>query len=98
MNRTAYSPMSRKLMRMMVQAGCTRDKVGPLLAMMGRAFGTNVKRVISRRTVSRAVLEGYVASKAQIGYEISQTPALTISADGTSNRGVNFEARHIAMR
>jgi hypothetical protein len=36
-------------------------------------FGITMKRSMSRRTVSRAVLEGGVAAMVQQGYELKQT-------------------------
>ncbi|KAK7020965.1 hypothetical protein R3P38DRAFT_2357399, partial [Favolaschia claudopus] len=53
---------------------------------------------MSRRTVSRAVLEGGVAAKIQIAYEIEIKVRVSISADSTSNRGINIESSHIALR
>ncbi|THU87915.1 hypothetical protein K435DRAFT_559677, partial [Dendrothele bispora CBS 962.96] len=54
-----------------------------------------IKSTMSRRTVSRAVLEGGVAAKMQIGYEMLQTNG---DADSTSHRKQNYESRHIALR
>ncbi|KAF8153328.1 hypothetical protein B0H34DRAFT_800543 [Crassisporium funariophilum] len=53
---------------------------------------------MSPRTVSRVMLEAYIAGQTQIASEFRQAQALTLSADSTSNRGVNFESCHIAMR
>ncbi|KAF8961286.1 hypothetical protein BDZ97DRAFT_1664412 [Flammula alnicola] len=98
-HKRSYSTTSRKLMRMLVASGCARAKVGQVLSNVSAEFGVkmNTSRIASRRTVSRAILEGYIAAKAQIGFEISKSQALTISADSTSNRGIDFEARHIAL-
>ncbi|THV05639.1 hypothetical protein K435DRAFT_647075 [Dendrothele bispora CBS 962.96] len=93
-----YSKDARKLAREMVAAGCSRQKVGTLIKNVGATFGIEIKSTMSRCTVSRAVLEGGVAAKMQIGYEMLQTNACTISADSTSHRKQNYESRHIALR
>ncbi|KAF8064378.1 hypothetical protein FPV67DRAFT_1419974, partial [Lyophyllum atratum] len=91
----AYSTEIRKLARLMVVGGCARGKVGALLCEIGNVFGVHVKKAMSRRTVSRTMLEGLIASKTQIAYEVSLSQGI---ADSTSNRGINFESCHIAMR
>jgi len=75
MQKRAYSTATRKLLRLLVANGCARAKAGQVLTLLAAQFGVSVK-VASRRTVSRAVLEGYIASKMQIGYEINQTPGM----------------------
>jgi len=65
----------RKLMRMLVANGCPRSNVGKVLSLVAAHFGVKIG-VASRRTVSRVVLEGYIASKMQIGFEIGQAPGM----------------------
>ncbi|KAJ7082010.1 hypothetical protein B0H15DRAFT_765510, partial [Mycena belliarum] len=96
--RGMFTAHARKLARTMVNSGCSREKVGPLLQRIGDVFGMKVNRSMSRRTVSRSMLEGGVASDMQIVFESTQNKGITISADSTSNRGVNFEANHVAHR
>ncbi|KAF8951787.1 hypothetical protein BDZ97DRAFT_1778312 [Flammula alnicola] len=99
MNKRAYSVTSRKIMRMLVASGCARSKVGHVLSGLAAELGVkmNSGRSASRRTVSRAVLEGYIAAKCQIGFEISKSQGKHYLSQ-FSNRGVNFESRHIALR
>ncbi|KAJ7829469.1 hypothetical protein B0H13DRAFT_1655732, partial [Mycena leptocephala] len=66
-----YTVQARKLARIMVDSGCARGKVGPLMQRIGGVFGIYIGREMSRRTVSRAVEEGGVAAKMQIIYELS---------------------------
>ncbi|KAH9949428.1 hypothetical protein B0H21DRAFT_820030 [Amylocystis lapponica] len=47
------------------------------------------------RHFQRAILEGGVAAKVQLGHEISHTAT---SGDGTTNCHINFDSRHIAMK
>ncbi|KIM83358.1 hypothetical protein PILCRDRAFT_7289 [Piloderma croceum F 1598] len=50
---------------------------------------------MSRRTVSRAILEGGIAAEIQIGHELTQVKAFTGSGDGTSNKHISYDARHV---
>ncbi|KAJ7213194.1 hypothetical protein GGX14DRAFT_519404 [Mycena pura] len=93
-----YTIQARRLARIMVDSGCARAKVGPLMAQIGAVFGVHINREMSRRTVGRAIEEGGVAAKMQIAYELSLNEGVTISADSTSNRGLNIEASHLAAR
>ncbi|KAJ7229548.1 hypothetical protein B0H12DRAFT_1077403 [Mycena haematopus] len=93
-----YTIQARKLARLMVDAGCARGKVGTLMERVGEIFGVHINRVMSRRTVGRAILEGGVAAKMQITYELGLNQGISISADSTSNRGINIESAHIALR
>ncbi|KAF8205788.1 hypothetical protein K438DRAFT_1579294 [Mycena galopus ATCC 62051] len=93
-----YTFQARKLARMMVDAGCARGKVGPLMERVAGVFGIHINRTMSRRTVSRAIEEGGIAAKMQIAYEIGLSKGITISGDSTSNRGINIESTHLATR
>ncbi|KAJ7604097.1 hypothetical protein DFH06DRAFT_1349727 [Mycena polygramma] len=65
-----YTSQTRRLARTMVQSGCARGKVGPLMSEIASVFGVKISRKMSRRTVSRAILEGGVAASMQMTYEI----------------------------
>ncbi|KAJ6486259.1 hypothetical protein C8R47DRAFT_956996, partial [Mycena vitilis] len=93
-----YTMEARKLARIMVDSGCARGKVGPLMQKIGDIFGVHIDQEISRRTVGRAIEEGGVAAKMQVVYELSKSEGVTISADSTSNRGQNIESAHLATR
>ncbi|KAJ4484512.1 hypothetical protein C8R41DRAFT_921591 [Lentinula lateritia] len=82
----------------MVLSGYSWKQVGGLIQRIGHTFGLNLTSEMSRRTVSRAILEGGVAVKLQMGYEILNTPGMTLSADSTSRRKQNYESRHIALQ
>ncbi|KAJ3831591.1 hypothetical protein F5878DRAFT_549340 [Lentinula raphanica] len=90
----AYSNKARELAREMTAAGCSREKVGRLIQLIGRTFGIDIKGM-SRRTVSRVIIEGWVASKVQLAHEIKNSEGVTISQDSTSHRKQNYEAHHI---
>jgi len=67
-----YSPEARKLSRQLVLSGCARSKVGPLIKCIGNLIGAKMKRTMGARTVGHTMMEGYVAAKGQMGYEISR--------------------------
>lgn len=66
-----YTPEARVLMRVIAQSGCAREKVGKIMIQVAKFFGITIKNAVSRRTVSRAILEGGIAAKVQLGYEIA---------------------------
>ncbi|KAJ7167440.1 hypothetical protein C8R43DRAFT_825985, partial [Mycena crocata] len=90
-----YTAQARRLARVMADSGCARGKVGPLMVRIGEIFGIRVTRAMDRRTVGRAIEEGGVAARMQAIFELSQ---MTISADSTSNRGINIESSHMNLR
>ncbi|KAF7336494.1 hypothetical protein MSAN_02304100 [Mycena sanguinolenta] len=51
-NKGIYTVEARKLARIMVDSGCARGKVGPLMEQIGGVFGLHINRAMSRRTVS----------------------------------------------
>jgi len=81
-----YTATARKMMRMLVQSGCAQSKVGRVLNGLAEEMGAKDQKnegkvhVVSWHTVSRAVLEGYIAAKQQLGYEMSQAPGMYIFA------------------
>ncbi|THV08108.1 hypothetical protein K435DRAFT_641387, partial [Dendrothele bispora CBS 962.96] len=108
-----YCKQARSLARAMTAAGCSRQKVGQLMRLMARTFGIELKFSMSRRTVSRAILEGGVAAKLQVAYEVLHTDGkrqaqgislylnftgMTISQDSTSNRKQNYESHHFTPK
>ncbi|KAF8149950.1 hypothetical protein B0H34DRAFT_667267 [Crassisporium funariophilum] len=95
MHRKTYSVTARKMTRMLVNAGCAQSKAGGMISQIANLFRVKIShpsRVMDPQTISRIVLEGLIAAKCQVGYEISRTQ------DGTSNRGNTYKYRHIAMR
>ncbi|KAJ7088868.1 hypothetical protein B0H15DRAFT_780514, partial [Mycena belliarum] len=91
-----YTVHARKMVRDVIAAGAAREKVGPLMSKIAQIFGVKIHRnhMMSRRTASRCVLEGGIASQMQNGFELP----VTISADSTSNRGNNFESAKFQHR
>jgi hypothetical protein len=73
MRRGTYTPEARALARVIAHSGCARERVGDVMKSTAKFFGITVKRSMSRRTVSRAVLEGGIATMVQQGFEFKQT-------------------------
>jgi hypothetical protein len=67
-----YSPQAQELARTLVSAGCSREYVDNVIRAVCKNAGVTVQGKMSRRTVSRAILEGGVAAKIQIGHELAQ--------------------------
>jgi hypothetical protein len=79
MHRKTYSVTARKMARMLVNAGCAQSQVGGIISQVGNLFGVKFShptRTMDARTVSRVVLEGLIAAKCQVGYEISKTQGI----------------------
>ncbi|KIK96708.1 hypothetical protein PAXRUDRAFT_137914, partial [Paxillus rubicundulus Ve08.2h10] len=94
-----YTATFRAIARRLVLAGCSQKSVGPAIQAILKALDMPVgKRCMSNRTVQRAVLEGGVAAKMQIGHEIVGTSSLTFSSDSTTHHHVNFNSRHISYK
>src|SRR5882762_10257099 len=72
LHKGAYSPQARELARMLVSAGCSREYVSNVIHAVCKSAGVAVQGSMSRRTVSRAILEGGIAAKIQIGHELAQ--------------------------
>ena len=90
-----YTEKTRNLIHLLVQAGCSRESVHDVIYATLKSAGIVAKGNISRRTVSRVVLEGYYAAQVQLGYEMGDTLGMTFSADGTMHHSINYNTRHV---
>jgi hypothetical protein len=72
LSKGVYSEDTRNLVRLLVQAGCVRGRVSEVIHAVFQVAGVTVRGNISRRTVSRIVLEGYFAAVLQIAFEMDQ--------------------------
>jgi hypothetical protein len=57
---------------MLVAAGWSKEYVGSVIQMICKKAGVTVQGKMSRRTVSRAILEGGIAAQIQLDYELTQ--------------------------
>ena len=53
--------------------------------------GINAVGHLSVRTISWIIKEGYIV---QLGYEIQAAEAITLSADGTGHKKINYNSHH----
>lgn len=67
-----YTSEARALMRTLVKSGCAPSMVGKVMRAVGGFAGLRINCTVSRRTIQRAILEGGIAARIQLGYEISQ--------------------------
>ena len=67
-----YTPQARALARNLVTAGCSQDSVGILIQKIAHTVGVQVPVVMSRRTVHRAIAEGGIAAKMQLGMQVQK--------------------------
>ena len=58
------------------------------------AAGIKAVGHLSARTISRIIKEGYIAACIQLGYEMQAAEAITLSADGTGHKNINYNSRH----
>ena len=72
LHKGAYSPQARELARMLVSTGCSRGYVSNVIHAVCKNAGVAVQGSMSGCTVSRAILEGGIAAKIQIGHELAQ--------------------------
>ena len=78
LHKGTYKPQARELARRLVTAGCSKEYVGSVIQMICKKAGVTVQGKMSRRTVSRAILEGGIAAQIQLGHELTQAKVSTI--------------------
>ncbi|KAF8226695.1 hypothetical protein L208DRAFT_1300464, partial [Tricholoma matsutake] len=93
-----YTQETQNLIHLLVKAGCSKEYVSTVITAILKSAGITTKRSISHRTVSRILMEGYVASQIQLGFEMADAKALTGSGDGTSHWNVQYYSWHINLK
>ncbi|PCH34814.1 hypothetical protein WOLCODRAFT_19599 [Wolfiporia cocos MD-104 SS10] len=83
------------LVRDLVDNGVPTSQVNKTIKAVAEASGVPVEGSLSKCSVGRIKLEGYVASKIQIVDDISQAEGITLSGDGTTHKHINYESCHI---
>ncbi|KDQ06229.1 hypothetical protein BOTBODRAFT_121805 [Botryobasidium botryosum FD-172 SS1] len=89
---------SRDMVRKLVGGGVPMAHVDETIKTVCEGFGVEMEESIDRRSVSRITREGGVAAKIQIMYELDKSKACTINGDGTTNKHINYESKHIMMQ
>ncbi|KLO04071.1 hypothetical protein SCHPADRAFT_841053, partial [Schizopora paradoxa] len=98
MDKGRYIPQARAITVELLRGGCSQRSIGRTVKRVGELLGVPLKHEMSRRTVRRCVIEAGVAATVQVGYMLAQATAATISMDGTTDRKINYESRHIAIQ
>ncbi|KAF8160013.1 hypothetical protein B0H34DRAFT_797195 [Crassisporium funariophilum] len=96
--RGVYTKQARAMACYLASVGTAEKKIGETIKTIGDMIGVEVDRVMSSRTVERAVLESGVAAEVQLGYEMAKSDKLTYSSDSTSHKHIEYESRTIAVR
>ncbi|KAJ7257743.1 hypothetical protein C8J57DRAFT_1516628 [Mycena rebaudengoi] len=92
----AYNTQIRSFALAFTRAGCAQARLGPLLIRIGKLFGVQLNRSMSRRTVGRIITEAGIKVRLQLGYELVRAKAVCLSSDRTSRRNIKYEARHVS--
>lgn len=71
MKKGVYTEDTRNLIRLLTKAGCSAGYIGEVIIAVLKTAGITAIGSPSRRTVSRALVEGLVASQVQLGMEMS---------------------------
>ncbi|KAJ7506623.1 hypothetical protein B0H11DRAFT_1794540 [Mycena galericulata] len=95
MKKRTFTTKFRSLALAFTRSGTAQDRIGPLLTRVGKVFGIEIKRTMSRRTIGRIITEAGIKVRIQLGHELARAKALCLSSDGTSHRNIKYEARHI---
>ena len=98
LHKGVYTQETQNLIHLLVKAGCSKEYVSTVITAILQSAGITTKGSISRRTVSRILMEGYVASQIQLGFEMAEAETLTGSGDGTSHRNVQYYSWHINLK
>lgn len=71
-----YTQEARNLFRLLVKCGCAKEYIDQVIQSVLKCAGVQTLGRVSRRTVSRVLVEGYIASQIQLGYEMSQNEGM----------------------
>ena len=70
LHKGVYTEETRNLIWLLVKAGCSKDYTGQVIFAVLKSAGITAIGSISCRTVSRVLVEGWVATQIQSGYEM----------------------------
>jgi hypothetical protein len=97
MHKGVFTEETRNVVRLLVKAGCSRNYISEVISAVLKSAGITTVSTISRPTISRILREGYFAAQIQLGYEMENARSMTISADGTSHRSINYNSWHVHL-
>lgn len=79
LDKGVYTQETRNLVRLLVQCGCQKDYINQVIHGVLKCAGITATGHISRRSVSRILVEGYIAAKIQLGYEMQESEGMHIN-------------------
>ncbi|PCH39157.1 hypothetical protein WOLCODRAFT_21365 [Wolfiporia cocos MD-104 SS10] len=77
--------------------GVPAHQVQATITAVVSATGSNVNGSLSKHSIGRIMLEGYVASKMQVVEDVSEAEGIMISGDGTTHKHINYESHHVYL-
>jgi len=80
LHKGVYTEETRNLIRLLVKAGCSRNYVGKVISAVLKSAGITTIGNISRRTVSRVIIEGYFAAQIQLGHEMKNAESMVVNS------------------
>ena len=92
-----FKEETRNLVRLLSQSGCSANCINDIISAVLNTVGITMVGSISRRSVARIIREGYFAAQIQLGHEMKMAESMTVSADGTGHRSINYNSRHVHM-
>jgi len=72
----------QNLIHLLVKAGCSKEHISTVITAILKSAGIMVKGSIRHQTVSSILMEGYVTSQIQLGFEMAEAETLMGSGDG----------------
>ena len=94
MKKGVFTEETRNLVRLLARAGCSGNYINEVVVAVLQSAGIETVGRISRPSVTRIIREGFYAGQIQLGYEMTKAKSITLSADGTSHRSINYNSRH----
>jgi len=98
LHKGVYTQETWKLVHILVKAGCSKEYISAVITAILKSAGIMTKGSISCWTVLHILMEGYVASQIQLGFEMTEAETLTGSGDGTSHCNVKYYSWHISLK
>src|SRR5260370_5232310 len=92
-----FTEKTRNLVRFLFQSGCSANRINDIITAVLNTAGITVVGSISRTSVTWILREGLLAAQIQLGHEMKMAETMTISADGTGHRSINYNSRHAHM-
>jgi len=94
MKKGVFTEETRNLVCLLARAGCSGNYINEVIVAVLQSADISTIGQISRPSVTRIIREGFYAAQIQLGYEMTKAKSITLSADGTSHRSINYNSQH----